>query len=269
MRDGMLEVFSSGGVGDSLIVGLKIQKELARCGKGPEDVVWKHYEKHLCHVNPISDVMQHFARQTECKIEDKPEVMAQEACGAVGGIYLDTRVPTLSYPYLDKPLRSASIKSAGSTKYLCVHLVAGRLNDNTCRKVSGQALQTLLDNFPDKKMVLLAPTKVDVDLPLDRVVNLTGQTKTITEAFDIINSCSLFVGQDGVLAYYAMMIQKPTIVAYHLPNLPGHYWNAKWGFHSLLFVGAGNDFNTIPDHPKVSQLFEHVRKRDEGRRLTP
>jgi hypothetical protein len=71
------------------------------------------------------------------------------------------------------------------------------------------------------------------------------KTPTIIHAFAEINECSGFVGQDGALAYYAMMRKKPTFISFHLKDLPGHYMHPNWESRSIVNIGS----NIVPEIP--------------------
>lgn len=251
-------VYSSGGVGDALIVGLKIQQMNA---KGQ----WIQWEKHECHRKPILDVMRCFTPRAEVRISDSPEKDAKEYAELHGGQYVNTVITGINWPYLNVPIHSPN--SFNASGHICVQLLAGRMNDSTRRSISPFVINELYHKFPGKRIVLLAPEPVHCQEFIG-LVNLTGKTESVVDALDAINDCSLFIGQDGVLAYYAMMLHKPTIVAYHLPNLLRHYWNGKWATHSLALCGSGNCLHMLPVSSKVEELFNMVRKNDEINRRT-
>ena len=268
-------VFSSGGVGDALIVGLKISKMRAQNGTGR--YVWEHREKHACHAEPCSDVMSRFAEECHFILSDDPEREAMAAKAGAEGYYIDTRINGVVHPYLEFGLgsnfldqkRGAIGKSAekvhwdGNLPYdiedfVVVQCQAGRMHDNTKRTVGVDVIKQLRQSLPDQPIVMIGTETVDFHGEM--VLNWTGQTKSILDAFSCIDECAMFVGQDGVLAYYAMMKRKPSLVAYHLPNLPGHYWNNAWAGHSLAMVGAGNHLHQIPKNDKTELLLSMGRR---------
>jgi hypothetical protein len=270
------KVFSSGGVGDSLIVGLKIRK--MRQQNGDCHFIWEHREKHACHKKPCHDIMGRFAEEPRFILCDQPEKEAMEAKAGCKGYYIDTRINSVVDPYLDFPIgshflkqkRMAIGKSAERTHwdgnlshdiedFVVVQCQAGRMHDNTKRTIGSDVIKQLRQCLPDQPVVLLGPEPVNFHE--DGICNWTGQTVSILDAFSCIDECAMFVGQDGVLAYYAMMRRKPTLVAYHLPNLPGHYWNNAWASHSLALMGAGNHLRAIPANDKTNTLMALGRKR--------
>lgn len=268
-------VFSSGGVGDALIVGLKINKMRQQNGHG--HFVWEHREKHECHAEPCSDIMSRFAEEAHFILSDQPEKEAMEAKAGCKGYYIDTRINGVIDPYLDFPLgsnflmlkrgavgKSAEKKHWGGNlphdieNFVVVQCQAGRMHDNTKRTVGFDVVKKLREKLPGQPIILLGPEPVDFHG--DMICNWTGQTGSILDAFACIDECTLFVGQDGVLAYYAMMQKKPSLVAYHLPNLPGHYWNNAWAGHSLALVGAGVHLPVLPEGEKTEMLLAMGRK---------
>lgn len=264
-------VFSSGGVGDALIVGLKISKMRAQNGEGR--FVWEHREKHECHAKPCEDIMGRFAEECHFILSDNPEHEAMEAKAGARGYYIDTRINGVVNPYIEFPLgsnflwkkREAIGKSATKVHwdgnlshdiedFVVVQCQAGRMHDNTKRIIDMEVVKQIKERLPEKPIVLLGPESVTFHG--QEVCNWTGQTKSVLDALACIDECSLFIGQDGVLAYYAMMRRKPSLVAYHLPNLPGHYWNNAWAGHSLAMLGAGNHVRMLPGGEKMDRLLE-------------
>ncbi|MHA2009816.1 MAG: hypothetical protein ACXADW_02935 [Candidatus Hodarchaeales archaeon] len=244
------KVFSSGGVGDALIVGLKIQHRF------PEvEVAWNHFERHQCHGDPILDIQKQFVKNAIVSIRDKPEEQAKEMCSKSNGIYIDTVITNFINPYLKKPLSTGKpILNLDLKDHVIIHMHAGRMHDNTKRTIAFNVIDDIRHKFLNKKIMLVGPEPVDLDFP--NCINLTGKTESVLEAMQAINGCCLFVGQDGVLAYYAMMLKKPALIAFHLPNLVNHYWNGAWALHSLAIIGAGNTLNSLPSGEKIEQLFE-------------
>jgi hypothetical protein len=251
-----IEVFSSGGLGDSLIVGLKIKQAFQDAS-----VIWRHFEKHPCHSEPCSQIQFQFADHVECRITDSPEKDALQMCGEVGGQYIDTRINKVLHPYLDRHLVSSGLthqKLAGRNNYIVVQAQAGRMHDGTRREVGVGVMNQLLKTFPHKHLVILGPEWHPFSTTdMERTINLTEQTESILDVFNIINDCALFVGQDGVMAYYSMMIGKPTLVTYHIGSLPNHYWNNQWGTHALAWVG-GSNLNELIKHPRLDTFIECV-----------
>lgn len=255
----MIEIFSSGGVGDALIVGLKIQQ-----GFEAEErrIVWRHFEKHECHGDACLDIQQQFADHSECFIMEQPHNNMLEMCDSVGGIYIDTKMGEVLSPYLKKPLARGSFfheKLLGESDYIVVQAQAGRMNDNTRREVSLDVMNGLLQLFPDKKIVILGPESHPFHtVDMSRTINLTGATESVIDALEIINDACLFIGQDGIMAYYSLMLKKPTILAFHIHTLPEHYWNERWGSHAVALLGAGNILSQLPLNDKIERLLVNV-----------
>jgi len=260
MHTERLEIFSSGGVGDSLIVGLKIQE--ATKSNSPAHIVWRHFEKHECNADPCLAIQTKFATQAECLIFDKPEQCAKEMCHDIAGTYITTTSSDILNPYLDKPIHGEGFFLSplmGEKNYIVVQAQAGRMHDNTRREVDISVMNQLLQLFPNKRLVILGPEEQSFEtIDTSRTINLTGKTGSIIDVFEIINDCSLFVGQDGVMAYYALMRKKCAIVAFHINTLPQHYWNGRWETHSVALLGAGNMLQQLPQLNSIEQLLRGV-----------
>ena len=244
-----MKIYSSGGVGDALIVAMKI--EHLRLWTDAKIENWGHHEKHECHTEACTDIVRHFVPDGNFWCVDKPEAMAKELSRLNHGkdrLYIDTRIKEFPHPYLPNPIEnnfSLSTELWELENYIVVQMTAGRLHDNTRRSVQVPAINQLHERFPDKSIVLLGPERMicEFDYP---VINLTAKTVSILDALSCINSCGLFVGQDGVMAYYAAMLGKPTVISYHLPNLLNHYWNNHWSLHCCAMV-AGNTVMSLPE----------------------
>lgn len=251
------EVFSSGGVGDTLIVGLKIRQSMKNF---PEtEFTWRHFERHQCHADPCMNIMGMFVQKREIYVMDGPEKAAKEMCHDVNGTYLDTVIKGYPNPYLDKPLGDGSFLLGRSDTFdlkdhIVIQMHAGRMHDNTRREVGREVIQQLKDEFWLRKIVLIGPESYEYKD--DQVVNLTGQTPNVVDSLELINDCSLFVGHDGIAAYYAMMMKKLVIVSFHIPTLVNHYWNLNWANHALCLQGSGTFLRKLPDHEKVKLLFK-------------
>lgn len=244
------QIFSSGGVGDTLIVGLKINQFKRNLTSG-DQIFWNHYERHECHTKPCLDIMKFFANKSEVFIDNQPEKLAKQECEKYNGKYLDTVAKRIINPYLNFQIPVESFldhRLLGRTNYIVIQAQAGRMHDNTRREVGVGVIDMLLHMFPSKMLVILGPEEhLYETIDQRRIINLTGQTTSVNDALGIINDCSLFVGQDGIMAYYAMMQKKPSIVFFHLPNLVDHYFNTTWMNHSLAIYGAGNHVKEIPE----------------------
>lgn len=254
---------SSGGVGDSLIVCLKIL-QWKRLHPNKE-VVYYHYEKHRCHKKPIDQIIGEFIGDGECYIVDKPEIMAKntvKTMKASSGLikkvlqkdndvmYLNTRIENISYPYLYEGIKG---KSLFKEPYICVQSAAGRMGDSTKRIITPDAIRQILEFFSHFKVVVLGPKQ---NIFKDRnLINYSGRTDSIIDAFKIINNCYAFIGLDGVLAYYAAMIKKSSIIHYHIPTLLNHYFNPMWKSHVIPYIGTHNLSNIrIEGLQKLKQI---------------
>ncbi len=238
-----MNIYSSGGVGDALIVAMKI--EHMRLWTKTKINYWGHYEKHECHREPCTSIIKHFVSNGDCWIDTQPEKRAKELAES-NGTYIDTKIINFPHPYLPHPIENNfkfKTKIWDHDKYICIQTTAGRLNDNTRRSISFKVIHGLKKRFPDRDIVLLGPERLDITE--NHMINLTGETQSILDAFSIINDCVLFIGQDGIMAYYAAMLGKPTIISYHLPNLLNHYWNNYWSLHAVAMVG-GNNVVSLP-----------------------
>jgi hypothetical protein len=229
--------FSSGGVGDTLIVGLKIQQFINNL-KDDVRASWYHFEKHECHELPIRQIMDRmlaYPGRKYVNIVDKPEKSALEMCKILNGVYLNTKIIEMDHPYFNHY----------TEKYpqICVQMHGGRMHDNTRREVSLDVVQELHEKFPSKYVLLIGPERVDVEEKW--IVNRTARTPCITEAFQSINESFLFVGPDGIFAYYAAMKGKPCVINYHIPTLMQHYWHPKWADH-VIPVFSGNKLSSLP-----------------------
>ncbi len=258
------KVFSSGGVGDTLIVGMKIQQDSLKFPA--TEYVWKHFEKHECHSEPCLDIMDQFVEGAEFCITDKSEACAKQLAVDTGGHYIDTVITGWPNPYLKQPLCDGKFVLEHSelfdlSGHIVVQVQAGRMYDNTRREIGPGVITELLETF-ERKIVIIGPEHYNYSFAdSDRVINLAGTTDSILDCLQLINDCILFVGQDGVVAYYAMMLKKLTIVNFHIPTLINHYWNAAWQNHSLAFTGAGRNLNKLPEHEKLKLLFNVIKER--------
>ena len=252
-----MEIFSSGGVGDALIIGMKIQKANFK-----EKVIWRHFERHDCHGDPCLDIMKQFVPASEMHIMEQPEKCAKQMCEDVGGTYMDSRVPDFPSPYLNNPIGDGKFilehsKLAFLKGHIVIQQAAGRMHDNTKRVIGESLIRGLYETFPDRSVVVVGPLETQIDVP--NIINLTGQTPSVVDALQTVNDCSLFVGHDGVMAYYAMMLRKWSIVNYHIPTLVNHYWNPSWKNHSLAVTGAGTYLNGLPVNDHVQKMFDYIR----------
>ncbi len=259
-----MEVFSSGGCGDALIVGMKIQQDSLKF-PGTE-YIWRHFEKYECHSEPCLDIMKQFVNRAEFCVMNGPEAAAKQMCHDVAGHYIDTVITGWPNPYLNNPLGNGSFLLKDPdlfnlSNHIVVQAQAGRMHDDTRREIGPAVITQLLDTFQSKKVVIIGPDNYEFSFAYsDRVIDLAGSTPSVLDCLQLINDCSLFIGQDGVAAYYAMMLKKLCIVNYHIPTLVNHYFNCEWTNHSLALTGAGNILNNIPNHKKIKLIFDIVKQ---------
>jgi len=271
----VIHIYSSGGVGDTLIVALKIDK-LKNYEKQQGNTTmfyWDHAERHECHRNAISEIMKktvgedYFKCEIQPEMGSNPEHYIKEKCKSMNGTYLDTKIMGITSPYLDFKIGEDFIISWEEklVPHIVVNMLAGRTY-NTRREVNVKVVHQLAKEFPKKRVVLLGPEMMEY---LDnefiqyegRVYNATGHTDTIIDALSFINGCCLFVGQDGVLAYYSMMLRKPTIVHYHMPSLIQHYFNQNWAYHSIALFGGGNVLESLDlNNNEIIALLDIAKK---------
>lgn len=261
-----MKIFSSGGVGDALIVGMKIEN--LRVWTKAKIQYWQHREKHECHGHACNDIVKHFVPKGKFILSENPEKESKEI-EAIGNDqfknsckYIDTKIIEFPHPYLPNQIENnyhLSTELWDKENYICVQMTAGRLHDNTKRHINFSVIYQLHEKFPNKTIVMLGPELIPYETNfLGNVINLTGKTPSILDAFSCINNCGLFVGQDGVMAYYSMMLRKNTIINYHLPNLINHYWNNHWSLHGLAVCGAGNNLNKFP--PGIDKFLNNAEK---------
>ena len=243
------DVFSSsGGVGDALIVALKMSF--------PWYVprLWVHHEKHDCHARALEELVGFFWPKVGwVKMCKEPYIEALKMVGArhvippvdqeVGShAYLSSDVSTVNDPYIEDRV-ARGVRAWGDPYHLgrcrnvCVQKHAGRLGDSTRREVSNSMIEMVAKRLPKRNVFVLGQESCKVP-NFRNVINLTGLTPSLIEAFDVVENCDLFIGQDGVLAYYALMRRKPTVINYHDPRLVNQYWNEKWLPHGFpCFMG--------------------------------
>lgn len=266
-----IHVYSSGGVGDALIIALKIEKLKNYHILQDTDTIfyWDHAEKHECHRIPISNIMESVVGRDffKCHIQaNNPEAYIKELCKLNNGIYLNTRIMGIITPYLVSEFGSTFILPWQDNKlpHIVINVLAGRTYDNTRREIGSEIIHQIARQFPDRQIVLIGPESNDSLDKIDyegRVYNATGKTPTVIDAMSYINGCCLFVGQDGVLAYYSMMLRKPTIIHYHIPNLIGHYFNQEWAYHSIALFGDSNRLNKLDENNnEIKALLEIAKK---------
>jgi len=226
-------------------------KESKHC----KNIMCTSFSKHKCYVDPAKSIMSMFTYKNLFewfKITD-PAGTAKQFAKDINGIYLDSRLQTSEYPYL----RELEKFQKKGLRRICVHMIAGRLNDGSKRTIEYSVIQQLKRIFPGMDIILLGPEKIDFPKS-NRVDNITGGTTDIRDVFDWIDSCDLFIGQDGVAAYYAAMTRKPTIIFYHIPSLIDHYWHPDWSEHVLAVVGQGNRVTHLPVGPTANRIFDLI-----------
>jgi hypothetical protein len=250
---------SSGGLGDALIVGLKIQQWRKNNAKlYQKKAQWFHYEKHECHREPIEQIIPYFVNDGGCVISKSPEkdaLRTVEVSLSMGrkSIYLHTKLNVLSNPYIDFPIESVYIPYKNfNKKHICIQTAAGRLHDSTKRMVSKKVIEDMSKLFPDKAIVLIGTEKID-DYKGTKIRIFSGKLDNIVDTFKLIDGCCLFIGLDGVLAYYAAMKKKPCIIHYHIPTLLNHYYNEKWNSHVLPLCGTHN-LGIIPNNSQYKKV---------------
>lgn len=245
----MKKIFSSGGVGDALIVGLKLQQL-----SNTNEAEWTHYEKHACHEKPCLDIMKQFAKKSNMVICNRPQDIALDMCQKENGLYIDTKIIGHPLPYLNKPL-GKKIKKDPGFQYVVINAAAGRMHDNTKRVIDPEIVNDIMSLIPNKKIIVLGPEKMDFG---KQVINLSGETESIIDAFEIINGSSCLIGFDGVLSYYSLMLGKPTIVFYHAINLVHHYWNDIWSTHALAYSTNSNKINRLPPTKNIAKFMDNI-----------
>jgi len=260
--NGKILVTSAGGVGDSLICAIKLQKS----NINPVNIDWKHFEKHEQHKAPIESIMEETLplAQSQCIICDTPEKNSQELIGTEKRLYVDTKIVNLTSPYLTNKIGN-KYKTFGHKPHIVINLLSGRLNDSTRRSVDRLVVENLAKTFNDRYVVLLSPELLSKDseyeecFKLDNVLNHTG-TDNIIDAISCINNAALTISQDGILGYYSCAIRKPTIIHFHSHTLVNHYFNLEWGKHCIAMCGNGNNFKDLDvNHPETQALFDIVR----------
>lgn len=261
--------YSSGGVGDALIISLKIRKTKQEYGVDSL-YYWTHVEKHACHKWPINEIMKTTIQSGfySCYIRDDAEKFAMEQCKNADGIYLDTKISDLKNPYMAGYIGERCVfyglGSEYNKKHIIVQVCAGRMYDNTKRTIGINVINSIAKRFPQRNVVLIGPEQIEYkEKLLSNIQNMTGKTETIIDALSYINMCSLFIGQDGVCAYYAMMKRKPTIVNFHIDSLINHYFNKEWAMHSISLIGGGNNLEYLNlNNPETQALFDMVNTMD-------
>ena len=245
---------SSGGCGDSLIVGLKLKK----LNLDKESYIWNHYEKHAEHENSINEIIDFLELSGRCYITNSPykdaiklssvnEVYPAADQYNINGGYISSVISGFSEPYFD-------ISDTTNKQYVIIQTAAGRMKDNTKRIVSPQLIASICHILPHYRIILIGPEKY---CSLSNVLNLTGKETNLRQIFKLIDNCSLFIGQDGVLSYYSLMIKKPTIVNYHMSTLVSHYWNEKWRNHSLSY-SQGQIFFDLSQNKNFQNFIKEV-----------
>ena len=239
----MIYFYSSGGCGDALIVGLKFSQLIKSNQKlNSLDVTWLNFEKHKKHQLPIQWIMNGFEIPGVSIIRDEPykeairlakvyEVYpAKDQYNQLGG-YISSIISNMENPFLEKLIISSKNYNLGPN--ISIIRNSGRSNDNSTRTISHEfiiKMRQKLDNIGVKLPIIILGTKPSEIVEWSpNIIDLSGKTETILDAFEIINNSILTIGFDGVLAYYSAMVRQPTIIHFHEPNLVNHYWNERWG----------------------------------------
>ncbi len=229
----MLRFFSSGGLGDILIVCNKLTQVHNQDG---EHILLKVYEKHACHKSGIQEVISCFPFITgTVELSDHAFETANNEASKSGAIYINTRTDDKDFQMspLISPITKYNI-SPIEEKYICICYASGRMGDKSKRIVHPKVFQAIKTFLPEYKIVLVGPEYVELDENIiSDEYNKTGRTKSVADAMGYINGADGFIGQDGVLSYYALMIGKPTIINWHDSSLPSHYWHQGWKNHGI------------------------------------
>lgn len=242
---------SSGGVGDLLIVGAKLSKFRGRLPK------LLHFEKHQIQEKALKELMQRYIDigllhpESEVGINPQPyktaiSLVSAEECYpskdqfTFYGGYVSTYCNENMNPYFLVP----TPVHGNLSPYIVINCVAGRINDSTRRIIAANVVRQIKEIAPKYEIVLLSVTNEFPDIE----GTIKVKTPTIIHAFAVLNECSAFIGQDGVLAYYAMMQEKPTYVTYHLEDLPNHYMHPNWKAKSVINIGPNIVTEIEPSH---------------------
>lgn len=236
-RNKMIYAFSSGGTGDALIIlsKLKVLSEIHN-----QKILWSHFERHICHQDPFNQIMKSAFASTILHANssfipiappEKAENIAKDKAAKVGGRYINTNVRD-PLNIMDPHIPAIGDVFNYSKPFVCVQIAAGRMEDATRRILTPTAVKNIQKKLPDFPIIAVGP----ISLTMPGVVYI--KTPNILQAFGIIDQCSAFVGQDGVLAYYAMMQKKPTVINFHDPILPQHYYHPSWVPHSFVLKGS-------------------------------
>ena len=244
-----MNFYSSGGLGDALIVAAKILQTDANLKRS----TWNHFEKRDMFFVQCTEIMRSIIPDVGCERVNDPEHEARYWSKEVkGGKYVNTSIAEMEYPWLNG--KFGHVFSMAGQPIICIQTVAGRLNDMTRREISLEVVNQMQKRFPTAAIVLIGPERTQCDWP--NVINVTGMTRSVIDTFHYINGCDLFIGQDGICSYYAAFTQKPTIINYHLPDLIHHYYNDKWG-HVAPLMGI-NLVRNIPESGKCENVLEMV-----------
>lgn len=260
---------STGGLGDALICLLKV-REIG------EAKFWLHGTGHKEHIAGIEDV-QKLATGVECSCEkitkdtrEEFEHRSQTHADNTHTNYtrISTQVKEIQDPFISRPFDGFAEPFIVSRPYICIQCAGGRMGDSTKRTIDERAIKDLKEVFPAHEIVLLGPEHIEFSEGIVKnKFNRTGRTYSIIDALAIINECDAFVGHDGVMAYYAMMIHKPTIINWHVPNLPSNYMHNKWRRLSVeVYLGSSIKRLDRATLYKLSDRIEYVAIGREARR---
>ena len=229
--------FSSGGLGDALIVFNKIQQmhDISKCA------LWSHITGQKEHVEPIRKLAMHCFPKAFVGVAHIPKKQKDEAVRSqiekaaeneLDFIYPNTKITEMDYPFLDQHLVRPRLR-----RTMCIQMTAGRMNDSTKRTVDTDVVDWAESRSAISRIVLIGPERVKTPAST-KVINKTGKTPTILEALEYVGGCDYFIGHDGVCAYYAAFLEKVCVINYHIPTLTNHYYNKQWSNHVVpLFAG--------------------------------
>jgi len=250
-----IDVYSSGGIGDALIVISKIAR-LHRITGAMFN--FRMYGKHRCYEKPCNELMtlpKFLDASSHYVLSDNPEIDAKAFAHSNGSIYMNTRVDDINNPvepFYDILQDTIPLINKHMPSNICIQVLAGRPNDGSARMVTATAIRQLFKSIRHRNIVLVGQDEISTpedfyEPAQNKIINLCGRTGTISQALCIVRHSHAFVGQDGVLAYYAMMIGKRVVVNWHVPTLPGHYMHPSWVAHTKSLYGGSALYNFDED----------------------
>lgn len=227
-----MKFLSSGGLGDFLIVKLKVAEWMK--GNPGKPVDWLHVESNDIESGCLN-ILDHESLPVEFSFIHDPDYVANLRSYRKGREVIPTAVSgpcdfyKKSWP-LDNPFFSTSPTSDFPSGATVIQCSAGANNDRNWITPVAQISKTL--SLLGRDVVLIGSDPNFKDLNDLRVMNLVGKI-SLNEAFEVISRSDTFIGLSGLLNYFACAARVKNI---HVTESPRHeevYYHRLWKKYSV------------------------------------